>query len=232
DRQLQELKVNNNQSKKNGDQSSNEIVMVMVHHNVAEHIPNQSTHPLGQRYILPEAVSLQNKLRDAGVKLIFTGHLHVQNIVDANGLFAVTTGSLIAYPHPYRILTLYEVNSHNTHSEAEVSKQRWLDIESHTIKTLPNWEDLTSVSRQWTGDHSGAFMTQLLAKSSLNLSLDESEFYSQEIQYLWADTARGDQQLSFPNLPRKIRDYCENFGVRSHNNQLRFCDNHIALKID
>ncbi|MGD1937653.1 MAG: metallophosphoesterase family protein [Cyanophyceae cyanobacterium] len=236
DRQLQELKVNHNQSNKesnkNGDQRSDEIVMVMVHHNVAEHIPNQSTHPLGQRYILPEAVGLQNKLRDAGVKFVFTGHLHVQNIVDANGLFAITTGSLIAYPHPYRILTLHEITSREPDMDGEVSRQRWLEIETHNIKTLPDWENLTSVSRQWAGNHSGAFMTQLLAKSSLGLSLEESEFYSQEIQYLWADMARGDQQLSFPNLPRKIRDYCENFGVRSHNNQIKFCDNHIALRVD
>ncbi len=232
--------LNEYQANQESNPNSDEILMVMVHHNVAEHIPNQSTHPLGQRYILPGAVMLQKKLRDAGVKVVFTGHLHVQNITDADGLFAITTGSLISYPHPYRILTLYEIGSRESPHKARVlgdrpqpnTPKRWLEIQTHTVKALPNWDNLTAVSRQWAGDHSEAFMTQLLAKSSLNLSLEDAEHYSQEIRYLWADTARGDQQLSFPSLPPKIRIYCEAFGVRSHNNQLRFSDNNIALRID
>ncbi|MEM9771104.1 MAG: metallophosphoesterase [Cyanobacteria bacterium P01_D01_bin.73] len=230
---------------KNENSLSNELILLMVHHNIAEHIPHQSTHPLGKRYILPDVVQLQNKLRNAGVKCVFTGHLHVQDIVNLDGLFAITTGSLIAYPHPYRIMTLYEVDSplqtpiadseegiDSGNSSSEGTKQRWLEIETHRIQALPDWDDLTSVSRRWAGDHSGAFMTQLLAKSSLDLSLEESEIYSKQIQYLWADVARGDQQLSFPDLPENVRDYCENFGVRSRNNQLRFSANHIALRID
>ena len=213
---------------------SDDLLLVIVHHNMAEHIPNQSTHPLGQRYILPNVNQLQKKLWEGGVKCILTGHLHIQDITEtaaAPGLYAITTGSLVAYPHPYRILNLYDVET----GQGELGKgrqQRWLEVESHRVKSLPGWPDLEAVSWQWAGDHSGEFMTQLLTRSYLNVPEEEALFYSAQIQHLWADVSAGDRQLSFPDLPDDIREYCENFGVRSHNNQLRFTANHIALRLD
>ena len=210
------------------DSSSDDLLWVMVHHNVAEHIPNQATHPLGQRYILPRAAQLRQKLREGGVSCVFTGHLHVQDIAEDEGLYAITTGSLIAYPHPYRIVTVHRPYG----SSKPHPSQRWLAVDSHTVQSLPGWEDLAIASRQWAGDHSGEFMTQLLAQSSLGLSDAEAKVYGNQIRYLWADVSAGDRQLSFPQLPQPVRDYCENFGVRSRNNQWRFCANHIALRLD
>ena len=211
-----------------------DLVLAMVHHNLAEHIPHQSTHPLGQRYILPKVDQLQKKLRDGGVKCVFTGHLHVQDITEtaaAPGLHAITTGSLVAYPHPYRILNLYGVET-GEGELGETRQQRWLAVESHRVESLPGWPDLGAVSWQWAGDHSGEFMTQLLAKSSLNLSEAEAAVYSTKIRHLWAEVSAGDRQLSFPDLPNDVRDYCENFGVRSRNNQMKFTANHIAFRLD
>ena len=61
-------------------QLRDQFILVMVHHNVIEHLPGQSRHELGRRYMLDNASILLKLLSNAGVKLIFTGHLHVQDI--------------------------------------------------------------------------------------------------------------------------------------------------------
>jgi 3',5'-cyclic AMP phosphodiesterase CpdA len=53
-----------------------DLKLVMIHHNVVEHLPDQSTHGMGQRYMLGNAPVLRSLLKAAGVHLVFTGHLH------------------------------------------------------------------------------------------------------------------------------------------------------------
>jgi len=53
--------------------------------------------------ILENAPELLQLLRDSGVQLVFTGHLHVQDIAYCQGVYDITTGSLVSYPHPYRV---------------------------------------------------------------------------------------------------------------------------------
>jgi len=38
--------------------AQSELVLVMVHHNVVEHLPEQSRHELGRRYMLENAPEL------------------------------------------------------------------------------------------------------------------------------------------------------------------------------
>ncbi len=118
--------------------ATDEFVLVMVHHNVVEHLPNQSRHELGQRYMLENAVELLQLLREFRVQLVFTGHLHVQDIAHAQGVYDITTGSLVSYPHPYRVLQFHQ----------EQHGRNWLQIESHRVESLPKLPDLQQISRQ------------------------------------------------------------------------------------
>ncbi len=118
-----------------------DLILVMIHHNVVEHLPNQSRHPLGRRYMLANAPELRSILQTFGVELVFTGHLHVQDVAGCEGLYEITTGSLVSYPHPYRVLNL----------QMDHSGQGCLHIESGRVKTLPNWADLQATSRNWIG---------------------------------------------------------------------------------
>ena len=81
-----------------------DLILVMIHHNVVEHMPGQSRNPLGRRYMLDNAPTLLKMLREANVQLVFTGHLHVQDIACSEGVYDITSGSLVSYPHPYRML--------------------------------------------------------------------------------------------------------------------------------
>ncbi|AMW30325.1 metallophosphoesterase family protein [Arthrospira platensis] len=183
--------------------STDELVLVMIHHNIIEHLPGQSTNPLGRRYMLSNAPQLLEVLERGGVQLVFTGHLHVQDIAKWRGVYDITTGSLVSYPHPYRILNF---------SRDDQGQQR-LEIESHRIVSVPGFPDLPSISREWMGDRSFPFMMRLLMGPPLGLSQLEAEELAPSLRYFWADIAGGDARFDFPEFPPLVRQYFEGFGA-------------------
>jgi 3',5'-cyclic AMP phosphodiesterase CpdA len=196
-----------------------EMVLVMVHHNVVEHLPGQSRHPLGSRYMLQNAPELLSILRRAGVKLVFTGHLHVQDIAENNGIWDITTGSLVSYPHPYRV---FEV-------QTDSQGRKWLQVESHRIPSLPDWPNLKQVTRDWVGERSRPFMLKLLTLPPVNLSLAAAEAIAPSLHYFWADLACGDNFFHFPDFPPAVRQHFESFSAIAPNGTVAALDNHIAL---
>lgn len=177
-----------------------ELVLVMIHHNLVEHLPGQARHPLGRRYMLRNAPVLRNLLKTAGVQLVFTGHLHVQDIAQAQGVYDVTTGSLVSYPHPYRILRLQTTN-----------QGQQLQIESPRVKSIPDYPQLQQMSRQVMGDRSVPFMAQFLTQPPLNLSPEEAQKLAPSLRYFWAAIADGNPKFDFPDFPEPIRSYFESF---------------------
>jgi len=202
-------------------QLQNELVWVMVHHNVLEHLPNQSRHRMGRRYMLDNAATLRSLLQRANVRLVFTGHLHVQDIAEAQGLYDITTGSLVSYPHPYRVLE-FDTDGHG---------QSWLKISSSRIRQVAQWQDLASFSREWMGDRSHPFMLQLLTDAPLNLPTAEATELVPDLRYFWADIADGDAQFHFPHFPKRVKRFCEAFSARRSDGSLCLIDNHATLKV-
>lgn len=180
-----------------------ELVMVMVHHNVIEHLPDQSHNSLGRRYMLENRLALLDILKSAGVKLIFTGHLHVQDVAEYQGIYEITTGSLVTYPHPYRIIDF----------TTDSSGQQSLKIESHRVNSLPNFPTLSDISRNWLGDRSFRFMFKLLTNPPVNLSPEIAEKLAPSLRYFWADIAGGDAVFDFPEFPPHARQYFESFSA-------------------
>lgn len=182
--------------------TAGEQVLVMVHHNVLEHLPGQSQNSMGQRYMLSNAPELLALLRSAGVQLLFTGHLHVQDIAHQGNLYEITTGSLVSYPHPYRVLEFRQDD-----------RETAIQIQSHRITAVPNFPDLPHTSREWMGDRSRPFMLKLLTQPPLNLSLEAAEQYAPALRYFWADIAQGDSQFHFPEFPPQLNRYFAQFGA-------------------
>ena len=198
-----------------------ELVLVMVHHNIIEHLPGQTHHPLGRRYMLSNAPDLLALLQSAGVNLIFTGHLHVQDIVWQEGIYEITTGSLVSYPHPYRIL----------HYRTGSQGQAWLQVESGRVESIPNWPDLPARSRQWIGDRSFPFMRRLLVEPPLSLSEAEAKAIAPKLEYFWADIAQGDNLFHLPELPPAVRRYLETFSAIDPEGVPTLIDNHASLLV-
>jgi predicted phosphohydrolase len=190
-------------------ESQDELVFVMLHHNVLEHLPNQKRSHLGQRYMLGNADELLPLLEAARVPVLFTGHLHVQDVASAQVgasrhlLYEITTGSLVSYPHPYRVL------------ECRQNEQGHclLQVESGRVTQVPDWDDLLYRSREWMSDRSFSFMLKLLVQPPLSLPLAEAEALAPVLRYFWADIADGDALFDFPELPSSVQTFLSQFGA-------------------
>lgn len=85
-------------------------VIAMMHHPLIPHITG------GEAFVSTVSVAdyatVRNRLADAGISVVFTGHFHTSDIAkDWNGdkslpIYDVTTGSLCSYPCDYRVVTL------------------------------------------------------------------------------------------------------------------------------
>ncbi len=188
--------------------SGDELVLVMVHHNVVEHLPNQSSHPLANRYMLANSPELLQLLRRYGVKLVFTGHLHIQDVAYSDGVYDITTGSLVSYPHPYRVLEFHRDN------EGKES----LQILSHRVESVPEFPDLQQSSRQWMGDRSFPFLIKLLTQSPLNLPLSQAKKLAPSLRDFWSTIADGDAVLDYPNFPLEVRRYIQTYNALAQPN--------------
>jgi 3',5'-cyclic AMP phosphodiesterase CpdA len=197
------------------------LILVMIHHNVIEHLPGQADHELGKRYMLDNAPILLKMLSAFGVKLIFTGHLHVQDIAHQEGIYEITTGSLVSYPHPYRVLELHLKD--NKHWE--------LKIESYRVESIPGWENLSHISKQWMGDRSYPFMMRLLTGHPLCLPIRKAAKLAPQLRYFWADIAAGDAIFDFPEFPPLARHYFRQFSAINHQGIPTLIDNQAKLII-
>lgn len=106
------------------------LVMGMMHHGLVEHMPYQST--FMPDYLIDNWQSNAEILADNGLKVIFTGHFHSNDITllttpKGNRIFDIETGSLAGYPFPYRVMTL---------------ENNKLNIESYFIDSILNNRNL------------------------------------------------------------------------------------------
>lgn len=200
---------------------SDRLILVAIHHNIVEHFPGQAQHPLSRRYMLDNAPELRQLLREYGVNLAFSGHLHVQDIARDGSLYDITTGSLVSYPHPYRVIDV------QMPSEGEIEVQ----IRSDRVKSVPGWDDLQNTSREWLGQHSSAFLMRLLCNPPLSLSAETAEALLPQLRYFWADIAGGDAQFHFPQFPTELRRYFEQFGAIAPDGTPQLIDNCATLRV-
>ncbi|MEA5463729.1 metallophosphoesterase family protein [Leptothoe sp. PORK10 BA2] len=197
-----------------------QLTLVMLHHNALEHLPHQSRSPMGQRYMVNNASALTERLQAAHVPVMFTGHLHVQDVAQADQLYEVTTGSLVSYPHPYRLCELTASSTAPGHR---------LDITSHRIEAVPDWPTLQATSRQWMAERSFSFMVKLLTSKPLSLSQSEAEQVAPRLQDFWSGVAAGDGLFDFPELTPKLQRYFNTFSATAANGQPHCIDNNATL---
>jgi hypothetical protein len=89
--------------------SMGKVIIAMQHHNMVEHFTNQKS--IFSEYVIDDWETVYGELADLGLKVIFTGHFHAQDIraistPAGNQLHDIETGSTVTWPCPYRIMTL------------------------------------------------------------------------------------------------------------------------------
>ncbi len=75
-------------------------VIAMMHHHLVEHIDGEAL--LLPNYIVAGHDEVAQVLREGGVKVAFTGHLHITDAATIDGITDVSTGSASTYPLPVR----------------------------------------------------------------------------------------------------------------------------------
>ncbi|MDU1906128.1 MAG: metallophosphoesterase [Dysgonomonas sp.] len=88
---------------------ANKQVIGMMHHGLVEHIMMQSS--FFPEYIVEDWQRIASLFADLGVKAVFTGHFHANDITEftsqsGNKIYDIETGSLSAYPFPYRYIEM------------------------------------------------------------------------------------------------------------------------------
>ena len=79
-------------------------VIAMMHHHLLEHIDGEAK--LLPNNIVANHAEVASALSNGGVSVVFTGHLHITDVVTANGITDVSTGSASTYPLPMRTMTI------------------------------------------------------------------------------------------------------------------------------
>jgi predicted phosphodiesterase len=129
-------------------------VYAMMHHNLIEHYEGQSQ--LDPGYVIDDWQNVTHKLMDAGLKIIFTGHYHANDIssysYNGNTLHDIETGSLVTAPNPYRIITV---------------KENKLEIESNTVQsiaaTLPGNVNFPTYANLFLSQHLDGYFNYYLS---------------------------------------------------------------------
>jgi 3',5'-cyclic AMP phosphodiesterase CpdA len=79
-------------------------VIAMMHHHLVEHIDGEAR--LLPNYVVADHERVAKVLTEGGVKVIFTGHLHITDAATIGGITDVATGSASTYPLPMRTVTV------------------------------------------------------------------------------------------------------------------------------
>ena len=85
-------------------QAQGKHVVAMMHHHLVEHIDGEAL--LLSNYIVDKHNDVAQMLSEGGVKVVFTGHLHITDAATSDSITDVSTGSATTYPLPLRTATL------------------------------------------------------------------------------------------------------------------------------
>jgi 3',5'-cyclic AMP phosphodiesterase CpdA len=131
----------------------NATVFALMHQNLIEHYANQTQ--LDPGYVIDDWQNKVKALIDAGLRVIFTGHYHANDITayEHNGktLYDIETGSLVTAPMPYRVMQL-QGNTFN--------------IKTKTVQSIgqpmPDGVTFPAYSNQFLSHHLDSYFTELL----------------------------------------------------------------------
>jgi hypothetical protein len=97
--------------------AANKQIIGIMHHGLVAHYTMEPL--LFGEYLVDDWASISKLFANAGMRMVFTGHYHAQDVVkrtfkpgrNPSFMFDVETGSLVTYPVPYRLVTVDETLS-------------------------------------------------------------------------------------------------------------------------
>ena len=123
-------------------------VLAMMHHGIAPHFRMQDL--VLSEYLVDDFDRLARKFSEMGIRVVFTGHFHSQDIAREGNLVDVETGSIVSYPHPIRTIEIDGDSLHITTSRIT------------SIGSLKNGETLQEKSRRFAASAAARMVSGLL----------------------------------------------------------------------
>ncbi|MDT2757044.1 metallophosphoesterase [Enterococcus asini] len=105
--------------------------IVFVHHNLLTH--NKS---VNQGYVLDNSPQVKKLLKNYGVSVVFSGHIHAQDIMAEDGLTEIVTSSYNIIDHGYGLLKLSK--DQMSYSRKTISVSDWAQKKKLTNTQLIN----------------------------------------------------------------------------------------------
>ncbi len=172
---------------------ANSTVLGLMHHNLVEHYQGQNSFDYG--YVLDDWESTADALMGMGLKVIFTGHYHANDVTEriSNGktLFDIETGSLVSPPSPYRIAIL-------KNKEVDISTNRVTTIQAN----LPEGMSFPSYSFAFTSTYLDGYFGYVLTQPPFVMSETLAASSAPLFRNAYMAHLAGDEKIS-PDEQRK-----------------------------
>ena len=164
----------------------------MMHWGFAEHIMYQSS--FFKDYLVEDYLRLANLFADNGVKAIFTGHFHSNDITaftsdKGNVIYDIEIGTLSAYPFSYRFVDL-DTNG--------------MKIRTENVTSIPGNSNLAEEDKQRILKLSTALAKGKISKLGYNLSEETSSLFAGIIGQIFIKHAYGDEKVD-----KSLKEYLE-----------------------
>lgn len=122
--------------------AENKKVIAMMHWGLVEHLPYQVT--VFKDYLVEDNKRIATLLADNGVKVVFTGHFHSNDISqfdseNGNRIYDVETGALVSYPFAYRFMEL-------SHGQMKIKTKNVISTTSHPNLAVENKEMMKRIA--------------------------------------------------------------------------------------
>ena len=102
-------------------------VISTMHHNLLVH-----NELFKKSYTLNNNQELLDVYKEYGVKINFSGHLHIQSIKNQDGIYDIASGSLVDYGNRYGKLDVYD----NCYEYQAIKLENDFDLEEKAFKTF------------------------------------------------------------------------------------------------
>ena len=111
-------------------------VIAMMHHHLVPHFHMEET--LAAPYMVDDAGQLCQRLIEAGVHVIFTGHLHISDVSQVNlqpgTMVEIATAAAVGYPCQWRVATCFPATGK-------------MQLHTRTLFSLPSQPDFGETAR-------------------------------------------------------------------------------------
>lgn len=138
-------------------------LLPVLHHNSLPHFSLLSRH-----YTLDNASDLQEVLKEGKVPVTLSGHIHVQDIAQTDGLTDIVTGAFASYPSAIGQISLDEGTFH--YQRLTLNSQIWLEAEGKGQLPIKDFS---------------AYMKQVLEEDAQRIAyaeMIEGDWYEEEAQ--------------------------------------------------